>query len=45
MLGRTKAANKSVLDEASNSLNTGKTSAGDEPFFYPTACYISLLIF
>lgn len=32
MLGRTKAANKSVLDEASNSLNTGKTSAAvDQP--------------
>jgi len=32
MLGRTKAANKSVLDEARNSLNTAVTASGDNFF-------------
>ena len=32
MLGRTKAANKSVLDEAQNTLNTAVTSTGNGMF-------------
>ena len=44
MLKRTKAANKAVLDEARNSLNTAVTAEGDKLLLFILHCDLLVVI-